>query len=144
MRLRDKIVLSSILVVISLAAAWEIKFTFEQRAADKARAERELGYAATAAKLGTFIIPGMLRADAEALLKNRSLSFLNRGREDNVPPAHEPSGHWYCSYDQVQVLITFNPGDTATGGRRLYVDDEALTNDRVKSVTLDHWLQDCM
>ena len=148
MRHRRKIVVS-IVVLMLLIAVWHVRQVNAARAAEKDRAKREAVYAMTAEEWKAIIKPGMLRSDAEAALRNRSLDFVNRSGsgtyDDLVPLAREPSPQWYCSDEQVQVLLEFSP---ATAKPDQYptapTDYEARSNDRVKSVTLDHWLEDCL
>jgi hypothetical protein len=145
MRLRRKIV-PSIFLLIALVAAWQM---IRIHAAKQKRKNREAAYAAIAAELQEVIRPGMLRADAEAILRNRARPFTNRSGsrtdDDIIPLAHEPSPVWYCNYEQVQLLIEFAPAQTSPNQQPITPTGyQSLPKDRVKSVTLDHWLQDCM
>jgi hypothetical protein len=84
----------------------------------------------------------MRRFEAESLLRDRSLEVRDRSYGDNteaiVPLGREPSRHWYCSWEQVQALIDFDPVHPRLIGS---ANDP---NDKVKAVRLDHWLQDCL
>ncbi len=145
MPLRRKIVLS-LLVLTSFLWAWQI---LRIHAAKQQRQKREAAYAATAAELRAAIKPGMPRVDAEAILKGMSRNFARRSGsrtwDDIIPLAHEPSPSWYCNSQQVQVLLAFSPAETSPAQRPISpAGYQPLPNDRVTSVALDRWLQDCL
>ena len=145
MRLRPKIVLS-ILVTVLLVAAWQ---TMSIHSAERERRNREAAYAATASALQALIKPAMSRAHAGRILRSKSFAFINRSgsqtQDDLITLADEPSQHWYCSYEQVQVFIEFAPAEALQAQRPIPpAAYDSLPSDRVKSVALNHWPQDCL
>jgi hypothetical protein len=112
----------------------------------KRRAVRQLKYEGEASSLEQVIRPGMQRREVDAILKNQAWKFTLRGRNEIVPLARESAAEWYCSWNQVQVLIEFTPGVTSeiSATSDPYDPLNPRADDRVKSIGIDRWAQDCM
>jgi hypothetical protein len=79
---------------------------------------------------GMFLKAGMTRAEVEEALRGRRIDFESawdgsHGVNDFVRLKRLPSPHWYCSFEDVGIVLDFRAGDGA-GPSAMTSNDDVL------------------
>jgi len=112
-------------------------------AARRAQAKREVAYQQTLQKYSGEFTAGMSRKEIEGRLQAQNIQFLSMccaeervGMDDLVKIGSEEHP-WYCSEHNVYVAFEF----TAAKPTDVFTASDA---DRLRKVTIFHWLEGCL
>jgi hypothetical protein len=140
---RTKIILAVPLVAVAYGT-----ITYNLRQHRIAAIEKK-SYSDQLARYATFLKPGMMRADVERELSQRSIPFEQRleepASEDLVLLERFDSPVFYCSFEDASVMLEFNPATanlkTDTSDNKTFTGNPS---DRLRNISVYHQLMDCL
>ena len=139
--------LKMIFVVLALfIVGTGTRFTISKRAAQK----REAAYQLALGKYQRALRPGMTRKEVEDYLRAKNVQFRksnfaesgpNRHSFDDLTKIGEEDAPWYCGEHNIYVAFYFVDHESLSAPGFMLKDDDL---DTLKSVSLYHWLEDCL
>jgi hypothetical protein len=122
------------------------QFAINKRAAQK----REATYQLALSEYQRALRPGMSRKQVEDYLHAKNAQFLqsnfaesgpNRHSMDDLTKIGKEDAPWYCGEHNVYIAFYFVDHESSLAPGFMFKDDDL---DTLKSVSLYHWLEDCL
>ena len=123
-------------------------FTVRHILGKRAERRREAHYQFILREYSDSLKPGMARLDVEKYLQSRNAAFrqmccvdanLRTGVWDDLVKIGKEDAPWFCSENNVYIALQFT-GQRPQG----YVGWNAQDVDKLRAVTVYHWLEGCL